>query len=92
MRSRLRCWVGIGRGDRVAVWMANHPGWPALYFGILKIGAVLVPLNTRSVADELAFGLVKAGATILFSSVKSRDAPTTATCCLIRSGQAASPS
>jgi acyl-CoA synthetase (AMP-forming)/AMP-acid ligase II len=58
--------AGIRRGDRVAVWMANHAGWPALYFGILKIGAVLVPLNTRSVADEVAFGLAKAGVSILF--------------------------
>lgn len=57
---------GIGRGDRVAVWMANHAPWIALYFGALKLGAVLVPLNTRAKADELAFGLSKAGAPILF--------------------------
>jgi acyl-CoA synthetase (AMP-forming)/AMP-acid ligase II len=53
---------GIKHGDYVAVWMANHSPWAALYFGILKIGAVLVPLNTRSRPDELVFGLQKSGA------------------------------
>ena len=43
---------GIGRGDRVAVWMVNYAPWVALYFGALKIGAVLVPLNTRAKAAE----------------------------------------
>jgi fatty-acyl-CoA synthase len=57
---------GIKRGDRVAVWMVNHSAYAALYFGVMKIGAVLVPLNTRLRPDELAFGLQKAGATMLF--------------------------
>ncbi len=57
---------GIGRGDRVAVWMAAHPEWPSLYFGVMKLGAVLVPLSTRLRPDELAYGLAKANATILF--------------------------
>jgi fatty-acyl-CoA synthase len=56
---------GIKRGDYVAVWMANHSPWAALYFGILKIGAIVVPLNTRSRPDELVFGLEKSAATML---------------------------
>lgn len=65
-RSRALLGFGITRGDRIAVWMANHSPWISLYFGLIKIGAVLVPLNTRSRPDEIAFGLVKAGATMLF--------------------------
>jgi acyl-CoA synthetase (AMP-forming)/AMP-acid ligase II len=57
---------GIGRGDRVAVWMASHSEWPALYFGVLKAGTVLVPLSTRLRPDELAFGLAKSNASLLF--------------------------
>jgi fatty-acyl-CoA synthase len=53
---------GIERGDYVAVWMANHSPWPALYFGVVKIGAILVPLNTRSRPDELEFALVNSKA------------------------------
>jgi len=58
--------LGIMRGDRVAVWMANYSPWASLYFGLLKIGAVLVPLNTRSRPDELAFALRKTNATMFF--------------------------
>ena len=57
---------GIGRGDFVAVWMANHSPWAALYFGVLKIGAVLVPLNTRSRPDELVFALENSSAKMFF--------------------------
>jgi len=63
---------GLGHGDRVAVWMANHSPYAALYFGVLKIGAVLVPLNTRSRPDELAFALEKAGATLLIFKRESK--------------------
>lgn len=55
---------GIRHGDSVAVWMANHSPWPALYFGALKIGALLVPINTRSRPDELVFALTKSNAKI----------------------------
>ncbi len=66
--------LGVKRGERVAVYMANHSPYAALYFGILKIGAVLVPLSTRSRPDELVFGLQKANATtfIFKREVKGR--------------------
>jgi fatty-acyl-CoA synthase len=57
---------GVGRGDYVAVWMANHAAWVAIYFGILKVGAVLVPLNTRSRPDELVYAMNKVKAGVLF--------------------------
>jgi acyl-CoA synthetase (AMP-forming)/AMP-acid ligase II len=57
--------LGVRRGDYVAVWMANHPEWVGLYFGVLKIGAILVPLSTRYRPDELAYALNKVRASIL---------------------------
>ena len=45
---------GIEKGDRVLVWAPNMPQWVALYFGCMKIGAVLVPLDVRSEAEFAA--------------------------------------
>jgi long-chain acyl-CoA synthetase len=38
---------GIEPGDRVAVMLPNVPYFAILYFGILRAGAVVVPLNPR---------------------------------------------
>lgn len=45
--------LGLRRGDRIAVRMANHPRLVALLHAAQKIGAVLVPLGTRLSAAEL---------------------------------------
>ena len=38
--------AGVGPGDRVAIRLPNGPGFVAAYFGALRLGAVVVPLNT----------------------------------------------
>ncbi|MYN13123.1 AMP-binding protein [Pusillimonas sp. TS35] len=58
MCRRTAVWLaqhGIGRDDRVAVWMVNRVEWLALYFALSHLGAVLVTVNTRYRAHELAF-------------------------------------
>src|SRR4051812_48656748 len=47
--------LGIGRGDRVAIWMAGYAEWAALYFGLAQIGAIMVPVNTRYKLHELEY-------------------------------------
>ena len=42
---------GIGKGDRVVLWGPNAPHWVLAYFGCLRIGAVVVPLDLRSTPD-----------------------------------------
>ncbi|EUA50312.1 AMP-binding enzyme family protein [Mycobacterium xenopi 3993] len=37
--------LGVGRGDKVAVQLPNLPHFLFAYFAILKVGAVMVPLN-----------------------------------------------
>ena len=37
--------LGIGKGDRVALAMANLPEWPVAFFAITALGAIAVPLN-----------------------------------------------
>src|SRR5262249_57538162 len=44
---------GIGPGDRVAVWLVNRVEWLTLLFGLARIGAALVAVNTRFPAPEL---------------------------------------
>ena len=45
---------GIGRGDRVAIAMPNVPHFLFAYFGILRAGAVAVPLNVMLTENEIA--------------------------------------
>ncbi len=42
---------GVGKGDRVVIWAPNSPWWVACFFGILRNGSVLVPLDARSSPD-----------------------------------------
>ena len=45
--------LGIKTGDRVAMLQNSSPEFVAVFFGIMKVGAIAVPLDTRYVADEL---------------------------------------
>ena len=46
---------GIQKGDKVAILMMNGLEWLPIYFGILKTGALAVPLNFRYSADEIEY-------------------------------------
>lgn len=48
---------GIKKGEKVAVLMMNCLEWLPVYFGVLKAGAVVVPLNFRYTADEIKYCL-----------------------------------
>ena len=48
---------GIGRGKKVAILMMNCIDWLPIYFGILKTGAVVVPMNFRYAANEIEYCL-----------------------------------
>lgn len=56
---------GIGKGDRVAIAMANLPEWPVAFFAIVALGAIAVPLNAWWTGAELEFGLADSGAKML---------------------------
>lgn len=45
---------GVGKGDRVAVWLLNEPEWLAIFFACARIGAIAVAVNTRFRAAELS--------------------------------------
>ncbi len=48
---------GIQKGDKVALSCLNLPYFPMIYYGILKIGAVVVPLNVLLKGREIAYHL-----------------------------------
>jgi fatty-acyl-CoA synthase len=56
---------GIAPGDRVAVFLPNLPQYHIVFFGILKLGAVHVPVSPMSRAFELAHELTDTGALAL---------------------------
>ena len=46
---------GIKKGDKVAILLMNCLEWLPIYFGILKAGAIAVPLNYRYTAEEIRY-------------------------------------
>jgi len=57
---------GGKKGDRVAIVLPNLPHYPAIYFGILKAGAICVTCNPVFTADELKYQIVDAGVRVVF--------------------------
>jgi fatty-acyl-CoA synthase len=46
--------IGVGPGEKVALWLLNCPEWIFAMFALAKIGAVHVPINTRFRTVDLA--------------------------------------
>ncbi len=57
---------GIGSGDKVALTCPNLPYFPIIYYGILKTGATVVPLNVLLRDREIAYHLEDSDATAFF--------------------------
>ncbi|GII91717.1 long-chain-fatty-acid--CoA ligase [Sinosporangium siamense] len=58
---------GIGKGDKVALTCPNLPYFPFVYYGILKTGATVVPLNVLLTPREVAYHLADCEAKAFFS-------------------------
>ncbi|WP_028515696.1 class I adenylate-forming enzyme family protein [Ruminococcus flavefaciens] len=56
---------GVKKGDKVGILLMNCLEWLPIYFGILKAGALAVPLNFRYTADEIKYCLDLAEVDIL---------------------------
>ncbi len=56
---------GVGKGDKVAILLMNCLEWLPIYFGILKTGAMAVPLNFRYASDEIKYCLDLSEADVL---------------------------
>ena len=57
--------LGVGKGDRVALWLPNIPAWLILALACARLGAVVVSINTRFKAVEVADLVERSGASML---------------------------
>jgi long-chain acyl-CoA synthetase len=57
---------GVGRGDRVAIRLANGLNWVLAFFGIEMAGGIAVPVNTRFSESEVEYVVKDSGATFVF--------------------------
>jgi long-chain acyl-CoA synthetase len=58
---------GVTEGDRVGIMLPNVPHFAVCYYGILRAGAVVVPMNVLLKRREVAFYLNDSGAKLLFA-------------------------
>ena len=69
--NRTACWFQskrIQKGDRVAVMLKNGPEFVELYLACARIGALFVPINTRSVTSEIDYFLTNSNPKIFIFS------------------------
>jgi fatty-acyl-CoA synthase len=57
--------LGVGPGDRVALWLPNVPAYPILYLACARLGAIAVAVNTRYRSVEVADIVGRSGAKVL---------------------------
>jgi fatty-acyl-CoA synthase len=63
--------IGIEPGEKVALWMMNRPEWIHAALAVMRIGAVLVPVNTRFRTDDAAYVLGQSDSTTLLIAARS---------------------
>ncbi len=63
---------GVTKGDRCAILANNDAHWCAAYLGILKLGAVAVPLDTNYSPEQVTTIVRDSGAKLIFVSEKFR--------------------
>ena len=84
---------GVGEGDRVGMQLPNVPYFPIVYFGALRAGAVVVPMNPLNKAREVTYFLQDSGARVLVAWPDFEDEATGgardagADCIVVRPGE-----
>lgn len=58
---------GVSKGDRIGIWMPTSTAWVTIFCAAARIGAIVVPVNTRYQAEEVRHVLTHAGVSILFA-------------------------
>jgi len=67
--------LGVQPGDRVALTCPNLPYFPIVYYGILKAGAVVVPMNVLNKGREVSYYLDDSDAKVYFCFQGTPDLP-----------------
>jgi fatty-acyl-CoA synthase len=63
--------LGVRPGEKVALWMVNRPEFIEVMFAVIKIGAVLVPINTRLRTEDTAYILGQSDSAVLLITDRS---------------------
>src|SRR5882672_11193201 len=63
--------AGVGHGEHVALWLNNCDDWIFIAFAVQKIGAVLVPINTRFRSRDLSYVLAQSDSVFLITHDRS---------------------
>jgi len=72
--SEMLAKLEVQAGDRVAIVLENSPEWYELYYGIVGIGAIAVPMDVKLREMEMAHIFHDCGVSAVFCSVKNADA------------------
>ncbi len=85
--------AGVEPGDRVGLMLPNVPYFPVVYYGILRLGAIVVPMNVLLKRREVAFYLGDSQAKTIFAwhgfaeDAEAGAAEAGATCTLVKPGE-----
>ena len=63
--------AGVRPGEHVALWLNNSDEWIFIAFAVQKIGAVLVPINTRFRSRDLSYVLAQSDSRFLITHDRS---------------------
>ena len=63
--------LGVAPGDKVSLWMMNRPEWICAALAVMRIGAVLVPINTRFRTEDAAYVLGQSDSSTLVIAARS---------------------
>jgi fatty-acyl-CoA synthase len=63
--------IGVQHGEHVALWLNNSDDWIFIAFAVQKIGAVLVPINTRFRSRDLSYILAQSDSRFLITHDRS---------------------
>ncbi|MFE0511932.1 AMP-binding protein, partial [Streptomyces sp. NPDC058964] len=66
--------AGVKPGDRVGLMLPNVPAFAVLYYAILRVGAVVVPMNPLLKAREVEYHLDDSAASLLFAPHQAQHA------------------
>src|ERR1700710_309858 len=58
---------GLQVGDRVGIMLPNVPHFPVAYYGVLRAGGIVVPMNVLLKGREVGYYLTDSGARLLFA-------------------------
>ena len=63
--------LGVEPGEKIALWMNNKPEWLFLMYAVAKVGAVLVPLNTRYRTEDIHYVVTQSNTGTIISDDRS---------------------